>query len=808
MSRTKSILLVLSLACAGWAADAIDQEGYTTPPKELLDFALAPWYKNVAVANLNPQRTRFVVLESQGMPSISQLGKPYLNLAGLQVDTRAHRDRKFTTRNTTSLRIVNLDDGKDLAIDVPASVLVTDPKWSPDGSKLAFFVHTDRETSIYVADTSGGRARKLTKTALLATNVDSFYWADGGNKIVTVFRPRNARPPQVPAVASTPRVRVADNKTNRIRTYPSLLDTPTDELLLQYYSTGQLALVDVPSGQVQNIGKPSMILSVDPSPDAKFFRVELMEKPFSRIVPMGNFPQKEVIWDLNGEVKTELSKRGLRLGAPNEEAPDKNDKRALGWRPDGAGLSFLQTEPAKKEGDKTPRKDRIMLWNAPFGKDDAKVVYECEDKINSVVYAEGCKSAFLSQTIGGKDRLSFVRFDEKKPYTIKETSGEVFYDNPGDLVTTPSSVYGSVALLSSDGKSAYLQGTIYDKEPMKNAPKPFIDRIEIETGKKTRLFESKADLFETATMLDGDSKALLVNRQSRSIYPNTYLVRADKTERQVTQNKDYAPDIAEAQREVIEVTRPDGFKFQVTAVTPRYAVAGRGLPALFWFYPGEFNDQAAYDKGKRSYNKNTYPRVGAGSMEALLRMGYALILPDCPIVGPKGHENDAYVSQLRNNLSATIDALSERGLIDRKRLAIGGHSYGAFSTVNALVHTPFFKAGIAGDGNYNRTLTPFGFQSEGRQLWEGRELYLSMSPFMYAEQITGALLMYHGMDDQNIGTAPVNSERMFNALEALGKPVSMYMYPYEDHGQIAKETRLDLWARIAAWLDKYVKGAK
>jgi len=808
MSRTKPILFALCLAGLGWSADSIDQEGYLSPPKELLEIALAPWHKNVSVSNLNPARTRFVVLESQGMPSIAQLGKPYLNLAGLQVDTRAHRDRRFTTRTTTGLRIVNLDDGKELPIDVPSEVLVTDPKWSPDGTKLAFFVHSDRETSIYVADASSGRARRLTRTPLLATNVNSFYWVDGGAKIVTVLRPRNARPPQVPSVAVTPRVRVSDTKTNRIRTYPSLLDTPSDEALLEYYSTGQLAVVEVGSGQVQNVGKPAMILSVDPSPDGKFFRLQLMEKPFSRIVPMDNFPQREVVWDINGEEKAEISKRGLRTGAPNEDTPEKNERRALVWRPDGAGLSFLQTEPPKKEGDKSPRKDRLMLWVPPFGKDDAKVVYESDDKINSVVYAEGCKSAFISQTVGGKDRLAYVRFDDKKTFTIKETSGEVFYDNPGDLVTLPGKAQMNVALMSSDGKSAYLQGTLYDKDPMANAPKPFIDRVEIETGKKTRVFESRPDLFEQPTLLDGDAKAMLVNRQSRSVYPNTFLVRADKSERQVTQNKDYAPDIAEAQRQIITVTRPDGFKFQTTAVIPRYAVPGRGLPALFWFYPSEFTDQAAYDKSKRAYNRNLYPRIGAGSMEALLRLGYALILPDCPIVGPKGKENDTYVSQLRNNLSATIDELDSRGLIDRKRLAIGGHSYGAFSTVNAMAHTPFFKAGIAGDGNYNRTLTPFGFQSEGRQLWDSRELYLTMSPFLFAEQITGALLMYHGMDDQNVGTDPVNAERLFAALEALGKPASMYMYPYEDHGQIAKETRLDLWTRIAAWLDKYVKNAK
>jgi len=240
---------------------------------------------------------------------------------------------------------------------------------------------------------------------------------------------------------------------------------------------------------------------------------------------------------------------------------------------------------------------------------------------------------------------------------------------------------------------------------------------------------------------------------------------------------------------------------------PTGTKAGAKLPAFFWFYPSEFVDQATYDRGLRTFNKNAFKGVSVSNKVILLREGYALVEPDCPIIGPADRKNDEYVPQLRNNLAATIDAICEDGTIDRTRLAIGGHSYGAFSTLNALVHTPFFKAGIAGDGNYNRLLTPFGFQSEQRQLWESRDVYLSMSPILYLEQLTGAILLYHGLDDQNMGTDPTNSPRLFQALEALGKNAALYMYPYEDHGQIAQETVLDQWARFVAWLDKWVKNA-
>jgi dipeptidyl aminopeptidase/acylaminoacyl peptidase len=297
---------------------------------------------------------------------------------------------------------------------------------------------------------------------------------------------------------------------------------------------------------------------------------------------------------------------------------------------------------------------------------------------------------------------------------------------------------------------------------------------------------------------------VVVSRQSRAEVPDLYAQNLiSKSRLKLTQNVNFVPDLTRAKIEYIPVTRSDGMKFWVKVTSPAEGVFRR--KAFFWFYPAEFKDLKAYDDGRKNLNPNLFTPVSGGSKTILLRAGYVLVEPDCPIFANYGSSNDSYVPQLRNNLSAVIDELAKRDIIDREKLAIGGHSYGAFSTMNALIHTPFFKAGIAGDGNYNRTLTPYGFQNESRPLWLGREVYLSMSPILYADQITAAVLMYHGGDDQNVGTALINSERMFNALESLGKTAALYVYPYEDHGQIAQETMLDQWARWVAWLDKYVK---
>jgi dipeptidyl aminopeptidase/acylaminoacyl peptidase len=451
-----------------------------------------------------------------------------------------------------------------------------------------------------------------------------------------------------------------------------------------------------------------------------------------------------------------------------------------------------------------------MQWVAPYGKDDTKVIWTAEGRISSVRYSEDCKTLFVSDSKDGATRNYAIFLDElSKPYVISSMRGTDIYDTPGSILGRQSANGQDVVMVSSDG-SVFLSGIAYSRTPKETAPKPFLDKVNIKTGEKKRVFESSAAMYETVTsVLDSDAKEVVISRQSPSQVPNSFLVNLEtKAEHVLTQNSDLTPELTACKRFTLDVTRVDGFKFQVKVTLPSTWTKGQKLPAMFWFYPSEFADQAAYDRGLRTFNKNTFPNVSAQSMAILTQIGYAYIEPDLPITGPEGTMNDNYVSDLQNSLYAVINKLDDEGIIDRNRLAIGGHSYGAFSTANALVHTPYFKAGIAGSGAYNRTLTPFGFQSEQRQFWEMRELYERMSPFYYANQLSGALLMTHGMEDQNIGTNPINSERLFQALTQLGKPCALYMYPYEDHGQAALETVLDKWARWVAWLDIYVKNAK
>ena len=821
MNRAPSVVYALLLVGTNSFAqdkqDPLAAEGYITPPKEIASAVIAPWYKNVSVTNLSPDRSRYIVLERDGNISIADLGRAHLNLGGFQVDTAAQRERSMNSRTGVGLRVANIAGSGTVNIRIPAGARVSDPSWSPDGAKIAFYAHKSDGTWIYIANPQTGDSAPLTATPLKPTMTTTFQWVEGGKSIVAVVRPADLVAPPTQVVASSPKVQQTDQQPKRISAFPSLLQSTLDKALLEFYATSQLARIDVATGKVTMIGKPAMIRSFDAAPDGKFFRVTVMTKPFSYVVPVSSFGTRETIWDETGAEKATLSTRALQLSERTDTAPTPRtpgtgrrgargpaDKRGLSWRPDGAGLNFIQTSNEDDGDGNSTRVDKIILWSAPFGDKDMKTVWDYEGTIDSVRYSDDAATAFVNVTADSKSKILAVDLATKKASTVVELKADA--PEREDLLSTTTRNGLSYVRRSGDKKRVYLTSTKQPADLLKDGPYTSIDALELGTGKRENIFKGRTDMFEVPTLLDDDANTLLVARQAATVVPNTFLVNTKtKLDTQITENKDYSPDLTALKRETIIVTRADGFKFQVKVTFPAWATYGVKLPGFFWFYPNEFTSQEAYDKSKRAGNKNLFHQVTGNNKEILARAGYVVVDPDCPIIGPAGKMNDEYVSQLRNNLLAVIDELDRRGWVDRNRLGIGGHSYGAFSTANALVNTPFFKAGIAGDGCYNRTLTPFGFQTEQRQIWEDRELYLDMSPILRAEQMTGALLMYHGMEDQNVGTAPINSERMYAALEALGKPAALYMYPYEDHGQIAKETVLDQWARFVAWLDKWVK---
>lgn len=838
--------------------EILARETYVRPAAEIERIVTAPWYRNVTLGTQSPDRKHFLVLQTQGMPTVQQFGKPHYYLAGLQVDYRANRARSLTTRGAMGLEVIDAMTGQSRTIEVPKGATVSSPTWSPDGAQIAFVANFDNASQLYVADAATGASRRLSKSPLLATLVTAPAWTNGGRALAVVLVPdgRGAEP-QHPAIETGPMVRMVGGKKDKTRTYRdyALLSDPHQKAQLVYYTTGQLAVIDARSGAVKKIGAPTMIEAVDPSPAGELYHVTTMAEPFSYSHEYQDFPRVEQLWDASGKVVAELGKRPLRQSDGSDDAPggraaDDTAKRNFGWLPSGKGLFYLQQDPAPRGAQganadsaatdvpnvrRAPRRDHLVIWQAPYATGSAQSVVESTGRIADVLFSDDAGLVFVAENVSGTGHVFATYLSEPtKHYDIARLRGitftlgsgdrgpgafagrggngadsVTFYQHPGTIMSRPGRLGGEVALLSSDGAYAYLSGTQYYRTWMDSAPRPFVDRVEIRTGRKQRLFESGADIYEHVTAaLDDDFRRALVVRESPSTVPDSYLRdMTSGTLTKLTQNRDYAPEVTQAVRKRIPVTRVDGYRFWVDLTLPRDYKPGTRLPAFFWFYPYEYTDQASYDRTKRNVNRNQFHVPAVNNKEILVTQGYAVVQPDVPIVGEAGRMNDNYVNDLRNSLSAVIDELDRQGYIDRSRLGVGGHSYGAFSTVNAMVHTPFFRAGIAGDGAYNRTLTPNDFQNERRDLWTAPSTYLEMSPFLYANHITGPLLMYLGSEDQNVGTDPTNSIRLLHALEGMGKTASLYMYPYEDHGQVTRETILDQWARFTAWLDLYVRSA-
>ncbi|MGQ0647932.1 MAG: prolyl oligopeptidase family serine peptidase [Gemmatimonadaceae bacterium] len=831
--------------------EVLAKESYVRPPAVIERLVDAPRQTNVSLTNLSPDRKFFLDTRSAGLPTLQSFGKAHYYFAGLQVDFKANRARALTTRGSAGLTVVDAATGKTRSIEIPKGATVSAPEWSPDATRIAFIANFDDASRLYVADLATGKSKQLVATPLLATLVTQVAWSADGKSLFTVLIPDNRGvEPKRPEIETGPLVRLTDPAKNPQRVFASLLRDPFEKAQMKYFVTGQLAIVDAKTGTVKKVGGPGMISGADASPDGKYVRVTVMQEPFSYIVPYGNFGQVEQVWDTEGTVVAELAKRPLRTGdsgdgfGPPGAAADSG-ARGFAWMPNGQGLSYLKQDPApaRAGGDTSDaprgpnaarRKDKLYQWLPPFTKGSEKVLLESDNRIGGVLFSEDASLAFVAENTTGTGHVYAAYFNEPaKKYTIWRLRGinasvgsggfgfgggggrggtgddsVTFYQNPGNLVTKTGTMGRDVAQISADGRYAFLRGTKYFKDWETQAPRGFVDKVEIKTGQKARLFEGTADVFESVTAsLDDDMTRMVVTRESPTMVPNAVLRNGSGAAVSLTTNADPTPEFTKALRKRVRVTRSDGITFVVNLTLPADYRDGTRLPAMLWLYPYEYTDQSGYDRTLRSENINRFPQGGPRTIEFLVLQGYAVANFSPPVIGSSGRMNDNYVSDLQRNLIAVIDELDRQGFIDRTRLGIGGHSYGAFTTVNALVHTPYFKAGIAGDGMYNRTLTPFNFQSERRDFFEAQQTYLEMSPFLQADKLQGALLMYHSIEDQNVGTAPISSERMMHVLEGLGKTASLYMYPYEDHGPAARETLLDQWARWTAWLDVHVKNA-
>ena len=797
------------------SADGLDiDQGYILPDQAIQDlFATDPNY--ATLDHVSPDGDHFVIPLSTELSTLEEVGEETLRLAMLELRAATDRPWHLDIYGLYGFRFYSLSDRSFTDVALPDGIYVSDLMWSPDGGRLAFLAHLGERTEVWIASardgsvTAAGDARVIASLGTSSGGQGSapsemLQWTPAGS-IITLAEPadRGAEPP-APALPDGPTIRHTRSTATPTRTMPFLLEGDHDSDLFEYYTRSQIVEL-APGRPPRPIGDAGMYESVSLSPDGRHLIATRIERPFSFIASYTGFPRVTEVLDVeSGDVLATLEERELREGRGGGQDGSPRDWQ---WRPDGAGVAYLhRAAPDDDAGSDAPRPDRIMLLRAPFGDGDEEEVASSDDPISEVTYSLDGRHAFASVRRDGESAIAHFALDDGAQGNIIVP----FHDPadavslPGDLLTARTANGLDHAWVSSDGRSAYLRGGGL-KEDFR--PQPFIDRVSLSDGSTERLFEGSRDSFDRPLVpLDADLERMIVSREGRNTFPDSYLWTGGGEMENLTRNVDPFPHLTAARRIDFEFTRRDGLEIQGRVSLPIDYVEGTRVPAIFWTYPREYRSEEAFDNATiRARNHNAYTRLTwLRWSDIWLTQGYALVYPDIPIVGE--NYNDYYISNMVDGMYAAIRAVDGLGVIDMDRIGHGGHSYGAFATANFLAHTPFFKAGIAGDGAYNRSLTPMGFQAEPRDIWEAPHVYMEMSPFFKADQINTPLLLYHGADDNNSGTYPIQSRRMIQALTGLGKTAALFEYPFESHTPRAIENNLDMWARWVGWFDTYVKG--
>jgi dipeptidyl aminopeptidase/acylaminoacyl peptidase len=779
---------------------------YQVPPDKIVKLADA---KRTPIVAVSPDGNNIILVERPGYPSIKVLSQPELKLAGLRINpatngpSRSYPFNKITIKNLKTLK------------EIPITGLPEDPQistmgWSPDGQNIAFCITRDNGIELWYANLKDGKAVKLTEPILNGAIRGGMYsWLSDGKRIVfkAVPRDRGERPVKDP-VPKGPVVQANEGKKSAVRTYQDLLKSKYDEKLFTYYATSQLMVIDL-GGNAKPLGKPGLIKSFSLSPDANYVMVQVMKTPFSYLVPYSRFKHSVDILDMNGKLVKRIADIPLADDIAKGFDAVRKGPRSFEWRTDvPATLYWVEAQDGGNPKNKTDVRDKVFFATAPFeGK--PKDGPTTKLRFSGFTWGNG-KTAMINEFWWRTRKVKTSMFQPdapEKPVTVLfDRSFEDRYNDPGYFVTKRNK-YGRQALLTDKKGNLFLRGSGASPE----GNRPFIDRFNVRTKKATRLWRSKAPYYETiSAVIDINKMKVLTRRESKKIQPNYYLrnLKSGKL-KQVTHFSHPFPLLKDVEKQVIKYKRADGL--QLTGdlyLPPGYKKSDGPLPVVMWAYPSEYKSKKA--AAQVSGSPHQFVSVNYGSPILWVTQGYAVFDDiSMPIIGEGEKEpNDTFIPQLVANARAAIDVLKEMGVGDPKRVAIGGHSYGAFMTANLLSHSRLFAAGIARSGAYNRTLTPFGFQSEERTLWEDTGIYIAMSPFMHAHKVKDPILLIHGQMDNNSGTFPIQSERYYHALKGHGAIARLVMLPFESHGYRARENILHMLWETYTWLEKYVKNKK
>ncbi len=800
-TKGSSLLLLAALCLPG-------AEPYRKPTQAVLDVLNAPVTPTLAI---NPTRTFAMQGQPVRYPPIAELAQPMLRIAGMRINPKTNGLHNTVFNSALTLR--KIPEGTEIKIELPANAKLGLGRWSPDSTRFAVTNTTDRGVELWIGETSG-KARKIEGVRINAIMgggggrggagpSDVQWMPDGKTLLVSMVKPNRGAAPAEPLVPPGPHVQESLGGAEPVVTHEDMLQTPHDEDLFDYYATSQLALVDAATGKVTPIGKAGIIESARISPDGKDILVTTIHRPFSYLHAARQFPKEIEIWDRTGKVLHKVASLPLEDRVPINGV--MTGPRNITWRPnDTATLMWVE---ALDKGDlkvKVPNRDRLLALKAPFTGEPKEIV-KTEQRFSGLQFFEKGGRALVedSERMTRRVRTFQIEVDDpgQTPKVLWSRNSQDRYRDPGTPMqkTLPSG--GRVIL--QDGDNIFLTG-------MGASPKgdhPFLDRYNLVTGKTDRIFQSDDDHYEMVeALLDDHGTTFLTRRESPTEPPNYFVRTAAGKMTAMTNFPDPQPIFRKIKKQLVTYKRADGVPLSFELYLPPDYKPGTKLPTLVWAYPREFND--ADTAGQVSGSSKRFTEVTGYSQLFHVLDGFAVLdNAAMPVVGDPDTVNDTYVKQIVDDAKAAIDKATEMGVTDPARVGVGGHSYGAFMTANLLAHCDLFKAGIAESGAHNRTLTPFGFQSERRTIWEAPDVYIKMSPFMFADKIKTPLLLIHGEADDNDGTFPIQSDRMYQAVRGNGGTVRLVFLPFEAHGYRGKETiEHVIWEKMT-WLDKYVKNA-
>ncbi|WP_158727655.1 MULTISPECIES: S9 family peptidase [unclassified Flavobacterium] len=802
MKLKMSLLLFLGMSLQTFAQENVK---YQKPSPSILTLAD---YERAPSVSMDTKKEYLLLSYRNTYKSLDDLNQDELRLGGLRINPTTNISSTVTYVNNLKIRKVK-DQNEVQVAGLPQNPRISNISWSPNDSKIAFTHTATTGVELWTIDVALATAKKVTEANLNANIGSPFIWMKDNNTLLVKMLPKNraALLDSKKDLPTGPIISNADGSKSQNRTYPDMLKNANDEINFENIMTSELYKITL-DGTATLFKKAAMYAGESFSPDGNYLMLTTIQKPFSYIVPLSRFPSKSVVYDKDGnEVKT-VNEVPLTEIIPKGFMAVRKGKRNMSWRADKpATLVYVEALDGGDPANKVDFRDEVLLWNAPFTT-PATTLVKTPQRFSGIMWGTENVAVLMDEWYDTRNTKTYLinpAAPEQAPKVIFDRNSQDVYADPGNFETRKNEFNRYV--LAIENNKTFLIGAGFTK----NGQFPFISEMDLKTLQTKRLYTSsytdkKEDILEIENLKEG---TVLVQIQSKNEYPNYYLrnIKQKNKLTPITTFQNPFESIKNVSKEVIKYTRKDGVQLSGTLYLPvgYDKVKKEKMPLLIWAYPAEYKDKNSAGQSTQNPNEFTFPNYG--SFVYWVTKGY-VVLDDAafPIIGEGTTEpNDNFITQLVDNAEAAINAVDALGYINRKKVAVGGHSYGAFMTANLLTHSNLFACGIARSGAYNRTLTPFGFQSEQRNYWESPEVYTAMSPFMNAGKMKTPMLLVHGEADNNPGTFTLQTERYFQALKGLGAPARMVILPKESHGYAAKENILHLLWEQDQFLEKYLK---